>query len=101
MTEMNEASNKIAIPLTQNSAIQFQVVHFSDPPVTPQNPSGVTEDYYVISHAGNPQLIRVCARSPLRIEPVDLTTSKGDELWKQVRSLLSDESTVSSPKQDS
>ena len=85
---MNEASNKIDIVFLNGTKIQFQVVHVPEPEKSGMNPSGTTEDYYVIFYDNTPKLIRVAPRSPLGIQQVNLATAEGAAIWTEVEGYL-------------
>ena len=82
-------SNPLEVKLSNGRKIQFRAVHVPNPPVSVENPSGVTEDYYVLQEdSESPTLIRVSFRSPLTLEQVDTTSPKGAGLWNQVDGYL-------------
>lgn len=89
---MNAASNKLKAKLSNGKAIGIQVIHLANPPVSKENPSGLTEDYCVISEdeGTKPLLFRIAARSPLTIEQVDTESPVGRLNWQQVDAYLRD-----------
>ena len=82
-------SNTAEIVRKDGTKVHLQTVKILDPTPWGENPEGQTEDYYV-SNEGNegPTLIRVAARSPFRLEQLDLGTPRGSEYWDRLQSLL-------------
>jgi hypothetical protein len=87
---MNAASNKLTITLSTGETIGIQVIHFLDAAISKENPSGLSQDYCVISEDGGaePFLFRIAARSPLTIEQLDINSPKGRSQWQQVDAYL-------------
>jgi hypothetical protein len=87
---MNAASNKLKVRLSTGESIGIQVVHLLAPPVSKENPSGLSQDYCLISEDGGaePFLFRIVARSPLTIEQLDINSPQGRSHWQQVDTYL-------------
>ena len=87
---MNAASNKLKVTISTGKALEIQVVHLSEPSVSKENPSGLSEDYCLISYDGaaEPFLFRVAARSPLTIQQLHINSTEGRSHWQRVDTYL-------------
>jgi hypothetical protein len=82
-------ADNVEISRHDGTKVLLHSVHILEPDPWSENPEGLTEDYYVIQEANaEPALIRVSARSPFRLEQLDLSTSRGVEYWKRVEPLI-------------
>ena len=85
-----DVSNPLELRLSNGRKIQFRVIHVANPQVGVENPSGCTEDYYVLQEENqNTRLIiRVSSRSPLILEQLDTANAKGAAFLKRVEGYL-------------
>jgi hypothetical protein len=88
MPAMRDASNKVDLELSRGTKIQVQAVRILVPPITNTNPSGITEDYYLIYFEGKPELIRISDPGHLTIEHVNISEGAGAERWERVERCL-------------
>ena len=88
--QMNTASNRLQIILSDGKAIWVQVMHLENPVGSKENPDDLAEDYCVISEDGGtkPFLFRVVAHRPLTIEQIYADDPEGRSHWHRVEVFL-------------